>query len=190
MIGFIKKTCVILIGFVFFILPATASANIEVLFQAPVTYYFFAADDGETLKANSNPSGFLGSMELTDFAGLGKNYSFGLGIDYYTIPLEDQINKITYSFANVHARFPFFSDLLSARAGIGFGSTEIEGISKDSFQKTEATQFFGKIGLDFSEEAELILSLHNVFAQIKKKNNSTLLEAGGILLSLGLGMKF
>ena len=191
MIDFFQKKCILWLGLIFFAFPLSAqSANIEVLLQTPVAYHFFAADDGESLKANSSPTGILASVELADFGGIGKDYSLGFGVEHYCVPLTDQLNEVVYSFANIHARFPVVSGLLTSRAGLGFGSSEIAGTNKNSFQKTDAFQFFATIGFDFSEEAEVIVSLHNVFAQIKKTNSSTLLEAGGILLSLGLGMKF
>jgi len=191
MSSWVQKIPVYFVSICLFIAPFPAkSENLKVVLEAPVGYSFFSSDDGEALQSDSAPSGILASIEFFIFEGMGENISLGIGIDSYNIPLSDKQNKLVFSFKNLHVQSPLIFDLLTARIGLGLGTVRMNGINESDFKQTATSQFFGKIGFVLSDDAEVLASFHNVFAQIEAKDSESLLEAGGILTGLGLGIKF
>ncbi len=163
--------------------------NWSVGIETPLEYSFFNASDGSRLKTRGIPGGFLLYAQSP--------WRIGLGLEKYWInldnqsPAEEEWDAINITMLDLFYTLPVSSSPdISLALGGGIGISEIKGDNADNLEPTTSSQIFFRMIFPMIDVCQVYLSFHRVFSQIKFKDNDTLLEAGGILTSVGMGVEF
>ena len=153
--------------------------------EIPLHYGFNQASDGDTMQATGLPLGVL------VFAQTPLN--LGLGFEFYRVKVKDDLsssspNQIRLLMVDLFYQIPF--EKIAVAPGGGIGLSQVEGDYADRFSATLSSQVFIRFSYALPDRLQLYFSLHRINAQIRFKHNNYLLEAGGYMSSLGVGLEF
>jgi hypothetical protein len=169
-------------GLVFCLLTTSALADISMGVEVPLSYQFKDADDGSSLEADGLPSGLILLAGLPFFSG-------GVGLESYEIKL-DQTGSHKIDLLMVDAYYVLPLPIANIALGIGIGTVEVGGDNASYYETTNCSQYFIRLGVPIGPLFEIIGSFHNVFAKVKAKDNDSLLEAGGLMTTIGAAFSF
>jgi len=169
-------------GLVFCLLTTSALADISVGVEVPLSYQFKDADDGSSLEADGLPSGFILLAGVPFFSG-------GVGLESYEIKL-DQVGSHKIGLLMVDAFYVLPVPIINIALGVGIGNVEVGGDNASFYETTICSQYFVRLGVPIGPLFEIIGSFHNVFAKVKSSENDSLLEAGGIMTTIGAAFSF
>lgn len=172
----------ILISLTIFIAAPLAQADVMVGVEIPLAYQFKEADDGSRLNADGRPSGFMFLAQLP-------LVPLGAGLESYEITL-DEDGEHALKLVMADAFFILPVPVVNIAVGAGYGTVELTGDNASTYDKTYCSQYFLRLGVPVAPLFEIIGSVHNVFARVKAKNSDRLLEAGGILSTVGFAVGF
>ena len=152
--------------------------------EMPSLYTFRKSDDDKSLEQSTLPSGILLTVQT--------KYHFGAGIDYYSVAVTDsdenedhsiEMQLLNISYMLDYERFEFM-------LGGGYGVSEVKGTYEDNFERGTPTQVLLQIGYIGDKNLMLVGSYRYILNQIEYKDKDYKLEAGGSLLSIGIGGSF
>ncbi len=164
------------------LLTTSATADVFVGIELPLSYNFKDADDGSSLDADGMPSGFIMLAQLPFFSG-------GVGLESYDIRL-DQSGDHQIGLLMLDAFYILPVPIVDIALGAGYGTVEVKGDNAGTYEKSNCSQYFLRIGVPVGPTFKVIGSYHNVFARVKTKGSDNLLEAGGMLTTIGVAVGF
>ncbi len=154
--------------------------------EIPVNYSFNTPSEGDALETSSMPFGILFYAQSP--------YQIGFGLEKYYINLVDNStgnsvdNRV--SILMIDAMYTLPVPVVIIELGVGIGYAGVEGTNEGNFKTTMAYQYFFRAGIPIKDICQVYLNFHKVTAQIELQSDDFYLEAGGIMSSLGVGIKF
>ncbi|OGG93048.1 MAG: hypothetical protein A2527_14015 [Candidatus Lambdaproteobacteria bacterium RIFOXYD2_FULL_50_16] len=176
----LKSLGLVLVALFLFSGPAQAEF-FSIGVDAPVA---FAFNDSDTHKTDGMPSGYMLSAKLPILVGFG--------VENYSVPMQADFDlSVDVNFYDLFYTLPI--PFINLTFGYGFGSLEYKCTYQnicDSFDKANASQAIGQIGIPIALLFDLHVGYRKINATLKENQTGTSTDWAATATSVGISFGF